>query len=298
MRAKSTPRLLLILATGVLVVTLVGVVGAAAAPDSPTAAPTNTAAPEVTGQAEQGQTLIATNGSWANSLPTGFAYQWIRCTGRGTECAAVGGATTQRYVMTSADVGWEFKIAVTASNADGSTTAVSAPSPSVTAAGSAPRSTVRPAVTGKAIDGATVASTTGAWSGTTPIHYAYQWQRCNARGTSCSNIENATSSTYVLTSVDVGNTVRSVVSAANSEGSQSAASNPSPVVAPAPRPVPASTKPASAPSVLNVASVSLPDRLVISNVQFSPPRIRTRAQPVAGSSFPQRRPRAAQTFGA
>jgi hypothetical protein len=59
------------------------------------------------------------------------------------------------------------------------------------------------------------------WSGS-PSSYGYQWQDCNSSGASCSNISDATSSTYTLQPSDVGDTTRSVVTATNAGGSTSA----------------------------------------------------------------------------
>lgn len=64
-----------------------------------------------------------------------------------------------------------------------------------------------------------VSCTTGAWSGTAPISYSYQWQRSGA------NISGATSSSYVLVNADLGSNVQCVVTATNSAGSVSVTSN-------------------------------------------------------------------------
>ena len=40
--------------------------------------PVNSAAPTITGTAQQGQTLTEAHGTWTNS-PTGFTYQWQQC---------------------------------------------------------------------------------------------------------------------------------------------------------------------------------------------------------------------------
>lgn len=93
-------------------------------------APVNTGAPSVTGTPQEGQTLIASAGTWSGE-PTSFGYQWSRCS---TACAAVAGATQKSYLVGSADVGSTLQVAVTATNAYGSSTAVSAPTPAVTAA--------------------------------------------------------------------------------------------------------------------------------------------------------------------
>ena len=91
--------------------------------------PANTAEPRITGAASVGSTLSASNGSWTNQ-PTSFAFQWLRCAldgGRpdGSDCAAIGGATTAKYVPAAADVDHRLRVRVTATNADGSQAATS-----------------------------------------------------------------------------------------------------------------------------------------------------------------------------
>jgi hypothetical protein len=62
-------------------------------------------------------------------------------------------------------------------------------------------------------------ASTGTWSGTQPITYAYKWQSCTSSDpTTCSDIPSQTASTYQLQSTDVGNYIRVVVSASNSAG--------------------------------------------------------------------------------
>jgi hypothetical protein len=66
-----------------------------------------------------------------------------------------------------------------------------------------------------------LSSSLGTWSGTTPIGFTAQWQRC-APG--CSNIARATGSTYTLAPADAGALVRVVVTATNNVGSAQASS--------------------------------------------------------------------------
>ena len=65
------------------------------------AVPDNTSAPTINGTARDGQTLTATNGTWANS-PTSFRYQWQRCSATGTDCAGIVSATNQSYTPVAA----------------------------------------------------------------------------------------------------------------------------------------------------------------------------------------------------
>jgi hypothetical protein len=99
---------------------------------------------------------------------------------------------------------------------------------------SPPVNTALPAVTGSAADGATLTAANGTWTGTTPMTFAYQWQRCNASGAACAALAGATNATYTAVSADVGSTLRVVVTATNSAGSAPATSPASPVVAPGP----------------------------------------------------------------
>jgi len=102
--------------------------------------PRNTKEPTISGTTTQGQTLTASGGTWTGSAPITYAYQWVRCGtdgGRsdGSNCPAIGGATTTRYVLTSADVGQRLRIRVTAKNARGTVTAASNPTGVVASSG-------------------------------------------------------------------------------------------------------------------------------------------------------------------
>ncbi len=102
----------------------------AAATSSQTAAvlapppPSNTALPTITGSAQQGQTLTAQTGSWTNE-PSSFAYQWQHCDTTGANCSPISPATSQTYTLTSSDAGSTVRVAVTATNAGGSSSPAS-----------------------------------------------------------------------------------------------------------------------------------------------------------------------------
>ena len=98
-------------------------------------APASTAAPQISGTAQQGQTLTVSNGSWTGS-PSSYAYQWQDCASSGGSCANISGASKSSYSLAAGDVGHTMRAVVTASNSSGSSSApsttmgpVSAPPP-------------------------------------------------------------------------------------------------------------------------------------------------------------------------
>jgi subtilisin family serine protease len=96
-------------------------------------APAATSLPAIAGTPQDGQKLTASAGVWSGS-PTAYAYQWQRCDSVGGACTAITAASATSYAVSSTDVGSTLRVAVTASNAGGSVTAVSAPTAAVLAA--------------------------------------------------------------------------------------------------------------------------------------------------------------------
>ena len=92
-----------------------------------------------------------------------------------------------------------------------------------------PASLTAPSIVGVSRQGDALSASTGSWSNS-PTSYAYQWRDCDASGGSCQNISGASSSTYMVQSSDVGDTIDVVVTASNAGGSGSASSAPSAVV--------------------------------------------------------------------
>jgi hypothetical protein len=121
------------------------------------------------------------------------------------------------YTFTGLVASTSYALRVRAKDAAGN---VSTPALSVTqstsAGASVPVNTAAPAVTGSAVQGQTLTSSTGAWTNS-PISYAYRWLR------GASAIGGATSSTYVLQAGDVGSQVRVGVIATNATGSSTEA---------------------------------------------------------------------------
>jgi hypothetical protein len=218
----------LILATG-------GAAGRAGGPPGQQP-PSDQTPPSISGSAVVASTLTASTGTWqGKSLK--FAYQWLRCDSAGGNCSAISGATAAGKTLSTADAGSSLRVIVTASNRNGSTAATSAQTAAVLTAASpppasppptttsvAPAESSLPVVSGTAQQNQNLTTSTGSWSGTTPMTYSYQWQRCDSGGASCAPVSGATAPSYVLTTADVGSSIRASVTASNSAGSATASS--------------------------------------------------------------------------
>ena len=219
----------------VAVLALVGlatvVAGAGAAAQ---AAPVNTAPPTISGTPTVGQTLTAANGTWSNT-PTSYDYQWLRCNATGGSCVNVANGTQKTYTLVGADANHTMRVKVTATNADGSSSAQSAQTDPVApaSAGAVPRNTDRPEISGTPEVGETLTADEGTWTGN-PTSYSFQWQRCDADNiVACLNVAGATSKSYALHTGDLGYRLRVRVTAHNARGATTASSATTAVIAPA-----------------------------------------------------------------
>lgn len=195
------------------------------------APPVATAAPVVTGSAKEGVLLTSSTGTWKGTPDITYAYQWQSCVS-GT-CANIAGATGASYRLTGDEVGENVRVLVTATNGGGSVAQPSATTAAVTAA--PPTNVDLPSVAGPLMrDGQIVNANRGTWAGTATIVYNHQWMRCTAAGASCVAISGEVGPTYRLRSADVGSTVRLRVFAANGQGTVTADSPATPVIAFAP----------------------------------------------------------------
>jgi hypothetical protein len=219
-------------AAGVALIGLTTVVaGAGAAAE---AAPVNTAPPTISGTPTVGQTLTAANGTWSNS-PTTYEYQWLRCNATGGSCVNVANGTQKTYTLVGADATHTIRVRVTATNADGSSSAQSEQTDPVAraSAGAVPRNTDRPEIAGTPRVGETLTVDEGTWTGS-PASYSFQWQRCDADNiVACLNVPGATSRSYLLRTADVGFRLRVRVTARNAQGAATAGSATTAVIAPA-----------------------------------------------------------------
>lgn len=118
----------------VLAIALFATIGTAASGSASAAqyAPANSAPPTISGTPQEGSTLTSSTGQWSSTSAIAYSFQWQRCDSAGANCADVAGATSQSYVVQTADVGKTLRSVVTASNADGVSKANSAPTSVVT----------------------------------------------------------------------------------------------------------------------------------------------------------------------
>jgi hypothetical protein len=250
-------------------------------------APVNTGEPRINGAAREGETLTATNGSWSSGTSVSYTYQWVRCgsgggASDGSNCTFISGGTSSSYRLQAADVGSRMRIRVTAANSTGKQTVASNATSAVAASG-VPVSKGQPAVSGTPTQGQTLSASSGAWSGTQPIRIAYQWVRCGSDGgapdgSNCAAIANAKSSAYAVTADDLGRRLRVRVTASNSRGTKTVASNATASVQ--------SGLPAGALRLPNgtisipASTMALPARLIVDSVAFSPNPVRSRRAPI------------------
>ena len=87
-----------------------------------------------------------------------------------------------------------------------------------------------PSITGSPAEGQMLTSSNGTWDGATPMTYTHQWKRCDASGGACTDIPGATEATRLAIAADVGFTLRTTVTATNSDGTASIQSSQTAVI--------------------------------------------------------------------
>jgi hypothetical protein len=175
-----------------------------------------------------GHFLSASVGTWNGSFPITYTYQWKRCDAadpvNGT-CVAIVGATFSIYTPANADYGMRLRVAVTATNSQGTATQNSEVTAPVIAI--APSNRATPQILGDSVVEQTLTLTAGTWEGSTPIAFAYSWRRCNPVGdlASCVAIPGASTPTYSPSAADIGFSIRVWITGTNPAGSDVAITN-------------------------------------------------------------------------
>ena len=181
----------------------------------------NTRRPALRGAPAVGKRLESSAGTW-NGAPTGFSYQWQRCSRSGRGCVDIPGATGSTYTLTAADRTKTVRSTVSARNVNGQ-------SPSAASAGKlvavVPTAVAAPRISGQATVGGRLAARRGGWRWS-PTAFRYQWLRCSGSGASCVPIRKATHAAYRVSPLDSGHRLRLRVTARNAAGARTASSRP------------------------------------------------------------------------
>jgi hypothetical protein len=212
-----------------------------------------------------GDFLTASVGTWNGAFPISYTYQWKRCDPsdpvNGT-CVDIPRATSSFYTPTATDYGMRLRVAVTATNAQGSATQNSEVTAPVQA--DAAHNTATPQITpgGTNEVDEQLGLTAGTWAGSQPIAFTYSWRRCDPVGdlSSCVPIPGATDSTYTPTTADIGSSLRVWITGSNVAGTDTAITN---------HTFPIVDKPHFAPTVDEAATITgtaLPGRQLTASV--------------------------------
>jgi hypothetical protein len=210
----------------------------------------STAAPSISGTAQDGDALTAAPGAWTGSPSIVYTYQWTRCDVAGASCSPIAGATEAVYKAARVDIGQTLRVAVTATNGAGAASVTSAPTGTVAVPGVP--TNITPPVLPHFYEahyyedypgepefhlGEARSAVEGAWTGDPTV--SYQWQRCDmtktdpeTAGPVCTDIPGATSIRYAPRPADIGYALQIVETATNQAGSASVDSGPSPETVP------------------------------------------------------------------
>jgi hypothetical protein len=157
--------------------------------------------PTVAGSAKVGSTLTANVGAWKPGV-TSSTVSWLR------DGSAIPKATTNKYVLTPADMGKKISFSVTSSTRGFvTTTRTSLPTAAVVGLGFSAAPV--PAIAGKAGIGQTLTAAAGTW-GPAPVTLTYQWLRSGVP------IPNATRPSYPVSASDVNRTLTVAVTGSRS----------------------------------------------------------------------------------
>lgn len=137
--------------------------------DLPADSVTSVTKPTVVGALRRNATVTANPGTWSGASAFDLSYQWLR------DGAVIGGATSQAYTITQADVDKQLSVRVTAVRGSQSAVAESA---RATVRLGTPAATEQPVLSGVPAVGGVLSATTGKWTDADPVGtYSYQWRR-------------------------------------------------------------------------------------------------------------------------
>lgn len=180
--------------------------------------PSNVTTPTISvasgGSVLAGKSLVVNIGVWLGTAPIIYTYEWF--------VGLISVGTGISYNIQVADIGQTIKCVVTATNAYGTASANSNTLTPTGQVNTPPSSVLAPTIYvangGSALAGKALACDIGAWDGTSPITYSYQWYS-NAVPVGIDD------PSYLMQSSDIGNNITCVVTATNAIGTANATSN-------------------------------------------------------------------------
>ncbi len=185
--------------------------------DTPDNSPA-TGAATISGTAQVGETLTADTSSIEDTdglENVTFSYQWL------ADDAAIAGATGNTYTLAAADEGKAVKVRVSfTDDAGNEETLTSAPTDAVDARPNSP-ATGAPTINGTAQVGETLTADTSGIEdadGLANAVFSYQW--VSSDGTTDTDIQDATGSTYTLEEADEGKAIKVEVSFTDDAGNE------------------------------------------------------------------------------
>ena len=212
---------------------------------------TNSAAtglPVITGTAHVGETLTATTAGIVDAdglVNVSYSYQWI--SNDGSSDTDIEDATGSSYTLVAGDEGNTIKVKVSFTDDAGNDETLTSSATAAVAGRPNSAATGAPSITGTAHVGSTLTADTTSIAdsdGLVNVSYSYQW--ISNDGSSDTDIQNATGSSYTLVAGDQGNTIKVKVNftddAGNDETLTSAATG---AVAPSPLTVTLENNPSS-----------------------------------------------------
>jgi hypothetical protein len=191
--------------------------------------PVSNAPPMISGVVQRGSTLTASAGSWSGNISS-YVYEWQRSSDGGSTWSSISGASGATYSPSVRDESTRLRVYVSATGSGGTASAVSPATGPVLLA--PPISTSPPAATGTAQVGSVLTAQPGGWAPAEET-FAYLWQRRYGSG-AFQNIPGVSGTTYTVSPVDLGDTIRVIITASNVDGSATATSPPTGSIAAAP----------------------------------------------------------------
>jgi VCBS repeat-containing protein len=178
---------------------------------------TASAAAQISGTAEQGQTLTARVG--VNDSDLALAYQWQRSTNGGSTWSSISGATSATYVVQASDENAMLRVAISATDPDNPGSVAGTVFSSATATVIAGPTVTTPVISGVAQEGQTL--TASATAGVPGEPVTYTWYSSQSGFT----VAIGTGATYTVNEADEGNTLNVTASVTDATGATASASS-------------------------------------------------------------------------